>query len=159
MAALGVLNPIAWIVQRRPLKKRLVRWVQFQYSIFQRKTKILFIGKANTKNHKKCRTSFCPAARRALARRAARKMKRKINGRRFAPPTKWLQKCQKVRFWCIYMTPLELILSKIPEKSNARRLRRRAGNPSARGQKISSPKTPPFFARSPDGLLRKNLIP
>jgi len=25
-------------------------------------------------------------------------------------------------------------------------------NPTARGQKISSPKTPPFFARSPESL-------
>jgi len=31
----------------------------------------------------------------------------------------------------------------------ARRLRRRAKKPTARGQKISSPETPPFFARSP----------
>jgi len=26
-------------------------------------------------------------------------------------------------------------------------------NPTARGQKISSPKTPPFFARSPPGRI------
>jgi len=58
------------------------------------------------------------------------------------------------------MTLLELILSEIPEKTSARRPEGGGQeNPSARGQKISSPKTPPFFARSPDGLLRKNLIP
>ncbi|MDP3991273.1 MAG: hypothetical protein Q8P63_03205, partial [Candidatus Nealsonbacteria bacterium] len=48
------------------------------------------------------------------------------------------------------MTPLELILSETPKKSSARRLRRRAENLTARGQKISSPQPPPFFARSPD---------
>jgi len=48
---------------------------------------------------------------------AVRPASRKINGRQWLPPTKWLQKCQKVRFWCIYTTPLELILSEIPEKS------------------------------------------
>ena len=50
------------------------------------------------------------------------------------------------------MTLLELILSKIPEKTSARRVKRGGQeNPSSRGQKISSPKTPPFFARSPFG--------
>jgi len=29
MAALGVLNPMTWIVQRRPLKKSLVCWARF----------------------------------------------------------------------------------------------------------------------------------
>ena len=57
------------------------------------------------------------------------------------------------------MTLLELILSEILEKVSARRLRRRAGkNPSARGQKISSPKTPSFFARSPKNLIFGVLI-
>ena len=35
---------------------------------------------------------------------------------------------------------------------------RKAENLSARGQKISSPKTPPFFARSPKNYLRWNKI-
>ena len=46
----------------------------------------------------------------------------------------------------IFMTPLELILSEIPEKSNARRpVGGGQENPSAHGQKISSPETPPFL--------------
>jgi len=54
------------------------------------------------------------------------------------------------------MTSLELILSEILEKSSARRPQA-AGkkNPLARGQKISSPKTPPFFARSPKESVAK----
>jgi hypothetical protein len=49
---------------------------------------------------------------------------------------------------CIYTTPLELILSKIHnfEKCPPQAAGKK---PTARGQKISSPKTPPFFARSP----------
>jgi len=48
----------------------------------------------------------------------------------------------------IFTTSLELILSKIPEKTSARRPTGGGQeNPLARGQKISSPKTPPFFAR------------
>jgi hypothetical protein len=43
-------------------------------------------------------------------------MKRKINGRRSAPPTKRQVKFQKVKLRSIYMSPLELILSEIPEK-------------------------------------------
>jgi len=50
----------------------------------------------------------------------------------------------------IFTTLLELILSEISEKSNARRPRA-AGrkNLFARGQKISSPQIPPFFVHSP----------
>jgi len=55
--------------------------------------------------------------------------------------------------WCNYTVPLELILSKILEKKPVPAA---CGggqkNPTARGQKISSPKTPPFFARSPEPL-------
>jgi len=40
----------------------------------------------------------------------------KINGRRCAPPTKWLVKNLKVKSWSIFMISLEPILSKIPEK-------------------------------------------
>jgi len=51
------------------------------------------------------------------------------------------------------MTSFELILSKIREKNN-RPPRQLAGlernKKSARGQKISSPETPPFFTRSPE---------
>jgi len=51
--------------------------------------------------------------------------------------------------WSIFTTSLELILSEIPEKSNARRpVGGGQENPSAHGQKISSPETPPFFTRS-----------
>ena len=54
------------------------------------------------------------------------------------------------------MTLLELILSKIPEKTSARRPTGGGQeNPLARGQKISSPKTPPFFARSLKNGCRK----
>jgi len=105
--------------------------------------KILFMNKANTKKSQKIRTSFWRAARRALARRAARKMKRKINGRRFAPPTKKSEKFQKVKLWSIFMTLLELILSKIPEKSHCPpRKAGRAGKPIGSRAKIIFPQAP-----------------
>jgi len=48
--------------------------------------------------------------------------------------------------WSIFTTSLELILSEIPEKSNARRpVGGGQENPSAHGQKISSPETPSFL--------------
>ena len=45
----------------------------------------------------------------------------KMNGRRSAPPTKWLVKKRKVKLWSIFTTSLELILSKIPEKVHSLR--------------------------------------
>ena len=74
--------------------------------------KILFTGKANTKNRKGFRTSVWRAALCAASR--------KINGRRSAPPAKWLSKFPNVWFWCIYTIPLEPILSKIAEKIQRR---------------------------------------
>ncbi|MDD3399648.1 MAG: hypothetical protein PHF07_01215 [Candidatus Pacebacteria bacterium] len=44
-------------------------------------------------------------------------MKRKINGRRSAPPTKKSEKFLKVKLRSIFTSLLELILSEIPEKS------------------------------------------
>jgi len=98
-------------------------------------------------------TSFCKTARRAKARRAKLIPLSKRNGRRFAPPANSSGKKKKVLLWSIFTTTLELILSKIRDKNNRPpRLAGRGRNEtkkSARGQKISSPKTPPFFAHSP----------
>jgi len=92
--------------------------------------KILF-GAKQIKNRKGFRTCAWRAALCAASH--------KINGRRTAPPKKWLSKNRKVWFWCIYTIPLEPILSEIPEKSNARRpVGGGQENPSARGQKIST---------------------
>jgi guanylate kinase len=41
---------------------------------------------------------------------------RKINGRRYAPPANSSVKNWKVKSWCIFLSPLELTLSKIPKK-------------------------------------------
>jgi len=75
---------------------------------------------------------------------------RKIIGRRCAPPKKWLPKNLNVWFWCIYTIPLELILSKIPEKSQCPPpAGRRAGKPDwLAGKKFPPPSPSPFFARS-----------
>jgi len=70
-----------------------------------KESKNSFLGKTNRKNRKGFRTCAWRAALCAASR--------KINGRRSAPPTKWLSKNRKVRFWCIYTIPLEPILSKI----------------------------------------------
>ena len=106
-----------------------------------KESKNSFLGQSKYKNRKGFRTCAWRAALCAASH--------KINGRRKAPPMKWLPKNRNVWFWCIYTTPLKLILSEIPEKSNARRpVGGGQENPSARRQKISSPKTPPFFARS-----------
>jgi hypothetical protein len=45
---------------------------------------------------------------------------RKINGRRSAPPTKKSEKFPKIKFWSIYTTKLEPILSKIPDADQCR---------------------------------------
>ena len=47
-----------------------------------------------------------------------REKHRRTGGRRCAPPTKWLVKNLKVKLWSIFMTSLELILSKISKKNN-----------------------------------------
>jgi hypothetical protein len=39
----------------------------------------------------------------------------KINGRRFAPPKNSSTKNWKVKFWCIFLSPLELTLAEIHE--------------------------------------------
>jgi hypothetical protein len=41
--------------------------------------------------------------------------RRKISGRRCAPPTNSSVKNRKVKFWCIYTTTLELILAKMSD--------------------------------------------
>jgi len=76
--------------------------------------KIFLLGKVNnyarplgelkieSKKSQEIRTSFWPRAKRAEGR--------KINGRRCAPPTKWLFQSPEVRFWCGYTTLLELSL-------------------------------------------------
>ncbi len=65
---------------------------------------------------------------------------RRIRGRPKRPPAKWLPKNPNVWLWCIYMTPLELILSKTPEKNNCPPPLSGGGQEqnkkSARGQKI-----------------------
>jgi len=43
----------------------------------------------------------------------------KMNGRQSLPPKRKSEKFLKVKLWSIYMIPLELILSEIPEKTNA----------------------------------------
>ena len=39
----------------------------------------------------------------------------KTNGRHFVPPSEWLVKNRKIKFWSIYTITLEPILSEIPE--------------------------------------------
>jgi hypothetical protein len=131
------------IVPRRPLEKAsLSGWSHFQYIIKSKLAKILFIGqskyyarpkgelKIESKKSQEVRTSFWPRAKRAEGR--------KINGRRYALPTKKSVFCQKVSFWCNYTVPLELILSKIPEQ-------RKIAARFARG--ISHPAAPPLGSR------------
>ena len=48
MAALGVLNPIAWIAQRRPLEKAIGRLSTIPVYHFQKESKNSFCIKANT---------------------------------------------------------------------------------------------------------------
>ena len=60
------------------------------------------------------------------------------------------QSIKYIFFWCIYMNPLELILSKIPEKSQCPPpAGRRARKPDwLAGKKFPPPSPSPFFARS-----------
>ena len=44
----------------------------------------------------------------------------KQHGRHFVPPMRPSVKCQRVKFWCLYCTKLELILNRTPATRRAR---------------------------------------
>ena len=91
-------------------------------------------GQSKYKNRKGFRTSAWPRAKRAETP--------KINGRRCAPPTKWLVKNQKVKSWSIFTISLEPTLSKIHRNFGVGG----CGEEKGLGEK-ESPQPPPLFAR------------
>ena len=107
-------------------------WIRFHYG------KNSFLGKSNIKNRKGFRTC---AWRAALCTAS-----HKINGRRSAPPVKWLPKNREVWFWCIYTIPLKLILSKIPDFVKCRACgAANPPNPAARSAWRRRSKSAPLF--------------
>ncbi len=132
MAALGAPTMIAQSGPKTAIKiSNHYLWVQLYYS------KNSFLGKANIKNRKGFRTCAWRAALWPASH--------KINGRRCAPPAKWLPKNRKVWFWCIYMTSLELILSKIPEKIQLLRPAAARYACGSRAKSFPPPQTPFHF--------------
>ena len=107
MAALVCSIQVASNWLGRPLKKTTLG-IEHIYII----AKILFRAKQiqNRKGFRTCAWRAAPCA-----------ASRKINGRRCAPPTKWLVKNPKVKSWSIFTISLEPTLSKIPEKIHSPR--------------------------------------
>ena len=86
MAAPVVPNPSCLELTETAIEKdNFGDWVHFYYS------KKSFFGQSKYKNRKGFRTSAWPRAKRAETP--------KINGRRCAPPTKWLVTNLKVKSW------------------------------------------------------------
>ena len=138
MAALGATNPTNWIVPKTAIKKFVGSFVAFPLYHVKTKSKNPFYGSKQIQKIAKIRTSVWRAALCAASR--------KKNGRRRAPPTKKSEKFLKIKLWSIFMTSLELILSKMSEKIHCPPRRAgRAGKPlgsrakNFRGLKLLKP--------------------